>query len=570
MTGRRESGQDRKEMKMEFIQKKSADRAVEYFLPKAADKEISLAWDRYEGQLPECGFCESGLSCRDCLQGPCISHPFRDSSKLGVCGKDKDILALQSLLRLVLKGSMACLDQVGELAAGADAAKAGAVFKQAQELVVSGGAKLAKDFPKELVDAWQSKGVWPEGVARDIFKASQKTEGGISSPEEVLLWTVKAALLGCLAKRIQGKLKQALFGNTKPTKVDVNMGVLKKDAPNVLFYGQFSPVLKQKISQAARKKKINVAGVCSDPLLPPEVIPPATTYGSQEIPLMSGAVDLIVAGDQFVNPSLADIAKDWRIPIICTEKLNPNADLDAFAKEIVAQAQKSYDTRGDIARDVPDTLATATLGYAVKAADIKKIIEALKGGKIKGIVILSGSNNVKFTQDGEFASMVRHFLAKDLLCISEGEASIVLAKHGFLDPKAEDIECGPGVAGLCRALSTPAVVDCDVTDFLLALAKTAKKPLKDLPLFACFSEANRSEEVVKAVALMAMGVSTYFWPSLPVTGSSRALKVLTDYCVETFGAGLNVVVKKLSAAEKAKLIIGRVAAPASMSGKSWE
>ena len=555
---------------MEFIQKKTADRAVEYFLPKAADKEISLAWDRYEGQLPECGFCESGLSCRDCLQGPCISHPFRDANKLGVCGKDKDILALQSLLRLVLKGSMACLDQAGEFAGGADSAKAGAVIKQVQELMLNGGAKLIKDFPKERVDIWQEKGVCPEGVVRDIFKASQKMEGGISDPEEMLLWTVKAALLGCLAKRIQGKLKQALFGKTRPTEVDVNLGVLKKDAPNILLYGQFSPVLKQKIAQTAKKKKINVAGVCSDPLLPPVVIPPVTTYGSQEIPLMSGAVDLIVAGDQFVNPSLSDIARDWRVPIISTEKLNPNANLDAFAKEIVDQAQKSFDTRRDIARDIPDTLASATMGYPVKQTDVKKIAEAVKGGKIKGIVILSGSNNVKFTQDGEFASMARHFLAKDLLCISEGEASIVLAKHGFLDAKAEDIECGPGVAELRADLGVPAVIDCDVTDFLLALAGTEKKALKDYPLFACFSEASRSEEVVKAVALMTMGVSTYFWPYLPVTGSTRAVKVLTEYCEETFGARLNVITKKLSAAEKAKLIIAQVAPPASMSGKPWK
>ena len=54
---------------MEFIQKKTADRAVEHFLAKAAEEEISLVWDRFEGQLPECGFCEAGLSCRDCLQG---------------------------------------------------------------------------------------------------------------------------------------------------------------------------------------------------------------------------------------------------------------------------------------------------------------------------------------------------------------------------------------------------------------------------------------------------------------------------------------------------------------------
>ena len=82
---------------MDYIQKKTADHAVEHFLLKAADQEVSLPWDRYEGQLPECGFCEAGLSCRDCLQGPCISHPFRDTNKIGICGKDKDTLAVQSL-----------------------------------------------------------------------------------------------------------------------------------------------------------------------------------------------------------------------------------------------------------------------------------------------------------------------------------------------------------------------------------------------------------------------------------------------------------------------------------------
>src|SRR4030043_1021936 len=97
---------------MEFIQKKTADASIERFLSKAAESEISLVWDRYETQLPECGFCETGLSCRDWLQGPCISHPFKDSDKLGVCGKDKDTLAIQSLLRLVIKGTMTYLDRL--------------------------------------------------------------------------------------------------------------------------------------------------------------------------------------------------------------------------------------------------------------------------------------------------------------------------------------------------------------------------------------------------------------------------------------------------------------------------
>ena len=92
---------------MEFIQKRSQDSAVGPFLLKAADEGVALVWDRYEGQLPECGFCEAGMSCRDCLQGPCISHPFKgEINKSGICGKDNDTLAAHSLLRLALKGTM--------------------------------------------------------------------------------------------------------------------------------------------------------------------------------------------------------------------------------------------------------------------------------------------------------------------------------------------------------------------------------------------------------------------------------------------------------------------------------
>ncbi len=227
---------------MEFIQKKTADSAVEHFLPKAADKGLKLAWDRFEGQLPECGFCESGLSCRDCLQGPCISHPFRDANKLGVCGKDKDTLAVQTLLRLVLKGTTASLDQVSDFAEGVasgavkpkDAAGAKKIVAAIDALLKDGGAGLKKGFPKALVAAWEEAGIYPQGVAKDIFKATQKVEGGVTGVEETLFWAFKTALLGAFARKLQGSLKKAVFGGA-PAEIDVNMGVLKKDAANDRF-----------------------------------------------------------------------------------------------------------------------------------------------------------------------------------------------------------------------------------------------------------------------------------------------------------------------------------------------
>ena len=151
---------------MEFIQKKTSDSAIEHFLPKAAEEEISLVWDRFEAQLPECGFCETGLSCRDCLQGPCISHPFRDSNKLGVCGKDKDLLATQSLLRLVIKGTLARLDQLSDFVKGIESkkirlenrTKSDQLLKEFKGLLQNGGTSVRREFPKSLVGLWDEIG----------------------------------------------------------------------------------------------------------------------------------------------------------------------------------------------------------------------------------------------------------------------------------------------------------------------------------------------------------------------------------------------------------------------------
>jgi len=564
---------------MEFIQRKTADRAVNHFLLKAADQEITVTWDRFEGQLPECGFCESGLSCRDCLQGPCISHPFRDQSKLGVCGKDKDILAAQSLLRLVLKGTMSYLDQlndfVNEVQAGAveaaDKRRVEQVLKAILDLLHTGNSEVVNEFPASLVESWKTMGILPQGIAKDVFKASQQLEGGFGEMEETLLWSFKAALLGGMAARLQNNLNTAVFGNTTPSELEVNLGVLKNDAPTIVIYGPISPVLKQKVAKEAGEKNVSVMGVCTAPLLPPYRFFPVTTYVSQEIPLMTGAVDLIVAGSQFVNPSLADVAKDWKVTVVSTDGLNQNPEPNAFAQQIVEQAVQAFEMRQNIARDIPMVKESAVMGFSGAEVDINKIVKALESGKIKGIAILTGSNNVKYTQDEVLVTIAKQLLANDIMCISDGEASASLAKYRLLDPARQDKDCGDGVKDLLVSLgeNVPSVIDWCTTDFLVALA-AGDKALSEYPICAYFPEANRTAEVTKALWTVAMGVSTYFWPCLPVTGSAKTQQALSDFCQQKFNSRLHVVTQKIDARTKAELFLNEIEAPAVMSGKSWE
>jgi carbon-monoxide dehydrogenase catalytic subunit len=360
--------------------------------------------------------------------------------------------------------------------------------------------------------------------------------------------------------------------------VQVSLGVLKKETPNLLLYGYVSPVLKQKIAEEAKKKGVYVTGVCTDPLIPPFCFPQVTNYGSQEIPMMTGAVDLIVAGNEFVNPSLTKIAKEWEVPIIQTGGFKREKDLALFARQITERAKKSFDFRRNIVREIPEAREVAMMGFSRGNVDAKKVVVALNKDQINGIVILSGSNNVKYTQDQESVSMAQEFLKNNILCLSKGEASVALAKYGLLNSALKERYCNKTFSDALSSLGKeiPSVLDFgdgNIIDFLLDIANAGKKELRDYPMVAVFPEAHRSSEVTEAMWTVAMGISTYFWPSLPVTGSLKIMEGLTKFCFEKFGSKLNISTdKKMDARTKASLVLKALEGEEGFgfSGKPWK
>ena len=158
------------------------------------------------------------------------------------------------------------------------------------------------------------------------------------------------------------------------------MGVLnlKKKTATILLYGRFSPDSEGEDRRSGSQEKGGRHGVCTDPLLGPHVFAPVTSYGSQELPLMTGAVDLIVVGDQFANPSLAAIAAEFSVAVVPTETLK-DQDPDTFAKAIVEKAVDAFGFRRSIVRDIPDARKTALMGLSAADLNMKKIAAALTG-----------------------------------------------------------------------------------------------------------------------------------------------------------------------------------------------
>jgi hypothetical protein len=71
----------------------------------------------------------------------------------------------------------------------------------------------------------------------------------------------------------------------------------------------------------------------------------------------------------------------------------------------------------------------------------------------------------------------------------------------------------------------------------------------------------------------AMGVPTYFWPALPVTGSPRTMESLSKFSEEKVGAKLHILTeKKTETRAKAKLILEAIMGKGGygFSGKPWK
>ena len=86
----------------------SAD--AQAMIARARAEGIETVWDRLRAQEPQCGYCQLGLSCRNCTMGPCRIDPFGEGPQKGVCGANADIIVARNLGRTIAAGAAAHSD----------------------------------------------------------------------------------------------------------------------------------------------------------------------------------------------------------------------------------------------------------------------------------------------------------------------------------------------------------------------------------------------------------------------------------------------------------------------------
>ncbi|HSJ59438.1 MAG TPA: anaerobic carbon-monoxide dehydrogenase catalytic subunit [Anaerolineae bacterium] len=589
---------------------RSIDPATEYMLRIAQKKGYETVWDRFEAQQPQCGYGELGICCRHCTMGPCRIDPFGETGpKKGVCGATADTIVARGLLRMISAGAAAHSDHGRDIAhtllltaqgkSGGyeikDEAKLHALAaeygiavdgRSKQEIALDlaraayaefgnqeGPIRFTRRAPEKRVALWQSLGVDPRGVDREIVESMHRTHMGVDNdPVNLILHGLRTSISdGWGGSMIATELSDVLFGTPMPRKSKANLGVLQKDAVNIIVHGH-EPTLSEMIVAATQDPAmialaqeqgatgINVAGICctGNEVLMRHGIPIAGNFLQQELAIITGAVEAMIVDVQCIFPALPELAGCFHTKIISTSPKAkfPGATHIEFheehaydtARQIVRQAVENYANRNMALVDIPDDIAECMVGFSVEAivgalgGTLDPLLDAVKSGAVQGIAGVVGCNNPRIKHDHGHIALVKELIANDILVVNTGCNAIACAKAGLLRPEAAEM-AGPGLKAVCQALGIPPVLhmgSCvDISRILVACAAIANAlgvDISDLPVAGAAPEWMSEKAVSIGTYVVASGIYTVLGIAPPVLGGPAVTQLLTEGAEGVIGA----------------------------------
>jgi len=602
---------------------RSIDPATQEMLARAEELGLETAWDRYEAMLPQCGFGELGVCCRHCNMGPCRIDPFEEEGpKAGVCGATADIIVARGLIRMIAAGAAAHSDHGRDIAhtllltaegkGGGyeikDEAKLRALAteygiemegRSKEEIALDlaravyaefgkqeGPIQFTRRAPAKRVALWQSVGIDPRGIDREIVEIMHRTHIGVDNdPVNLILQGLRASIAdGWGGSMVATELSDVLFGTPTPTRSKSNLGVLQADAVNIVAHGH-EPTLSEMIVAAAQDPEllalakkhgaqgINVVGMCctGNETLMRHGVPIAGNFLQQELAVITGAVEAIIVDVQCIMPALGALTGCFHTKFVSTSPKAkfPGATHIEFheerayeiAKEIVRTAVENYRFRRADLVHIPDETVECMVGFSVEAivaalgGTLDPLLDAIKSGAIKGIGAVVGCNNVKVQHDYGHVRLVEELIKNDVLVVTTGCNAIATAKVGLMLPEAAE-RCGDGLKGVCQALGIPPVLhmgSCvDISRILVACAAIANAlgvDISDLPAAGAAPEWMSEKAVSIGAYVVASGVFTVLGTVPQVLGSPVVTEVLTQGANDVVGAAFAVEVDPFKAAQ---------------------
>ena len=593
---------------------KTIDPTIETMLEIAEAEGLSTAFSRAEAMKP-CPIGHDGACCRSCSMGPCR---LVGKHERGICGATRETVAARNLARMIAAGASAHSDHGRGMALTLLAAAEGEApdyeirdvnkLLEVAELlgIATQGRKtleIARDVaekalaefgrqkgeliylqraPKKRQEIWRKLGIAPRGIDREVVDIMHRTHvGNDQDYDSILMAGLRNALAdGWGGSMLSTDITDILFGSPVPLMAKANMGALSEDEVNIVIHGH-EPTLSELIlvavsdpemieyAKSKGAKGINLTGICctANETLMRQGVPTIGNFLSQELAIMTGAIELMVVDIQCIMQALAPLSDQFHTTLVTTSdkahiegathvQFDEHRALE-IAKQIVKMGIDNFPNRKEtrIPKEVNHLIAGFSheyINYALGGfyrGSFRPLNDAVVQGRLRGVAGVVGCNNARTCHDYSHEYITRKLIENDVLVVMTGCGAIACAKYGLLSPEAAQY-AGPGLREICEAVGIPPVLhvgSCvDNTRILTTLSQMASEgglgeDISDIPGVGFAPEWMSEKAISIGCYFVGSGVYTIFGSESPVASSPIVDRFISEDWEKRVGGKLEFI-----------------------------
>lgn len=443
---------------------------------------------------------------------------------------------------------------------------------------------------EERKKVWKELDIIPISAYHEVFEAYHKTGVGTDGDWK----SIMQQFLRCgLAFTYSGVVSTSiatdgLFGIGDRVTSKVNIGALKKGYVNIAVHGHLPTLVSEIVRVGQEEKFINLAkeagakgirfyGICCSGLSAmyryAGVIPLSNAV-SAELVLGTGALDLWIADVQDVFPSIMEVAKCFRTTVVTTSESArlPGAERFEYdhhhsnigetrelAEKIVLRGIESFKDRQGIPVYIPPYEVDAEVGFSPEYVhkhygSMKPLYEAVKEGKILGIVNIVGCNNPKVVYEKCVIDVANALLRNNILILTNGCASFPLMKMGYCNVSGQE-HAGESLKEFLGDLPPvwhvgECIDNTKSSGIFAGVAGEAGKPLYEMPFAFSSPEWSNEKGIDAALGFRLMGINSYHCVEAQIHGSKNVIEFLKEGTKELLGSVMVVDTNPDSLGEK--------------------
>ena len=443
---------------------------------------------------------------------------------------------------------------------------------------------------EERKKVWKELDILPISAYHEVFEAYHKTGVGTDGDWK----SIMQQFLRCgLAFTYSGVVSTSiatdgLFGVGDRVTSKVNIGALKKGYVNIAVHGHLPTLVSEIVRVGQEEKFINLAkeagakgirfyGICCSGLSAmyryAGVIPLSNAV-SAELVLGTGALDLWIADVQDVFPSIMEVAKCFRTTVVTTSESArlPGAERFEYdhhhsnigetrelAEKIVLRGIESFKDRQGIPVYIPPYEVDAEVGFSPEYVhkhygSMKPLYEAVKEGKILGIVNMVGCNNPKVVYEKCVIDVANALLRNNILILTNGCASFPLMKMGYCNVSGQE-HAGESLKEFLGDLPPvwhvgECIDNTKSSGIFAGVAGEAGKPLYEMPFAFSSPEWSNEKGIDAALGFRLMGINSYHCVEAQIHGSKNVIEFLKEGTKELLGSVMVVDTNPDSLGEK--------------------